>query len=77
MNAHPLVRALFILRNEDRRAIASDCDKAGISRATAVTWTKGRVPGVGNLDAMLNVSGYQLVIRPIGEPIVCIDGNDD
>lgn len=59
----PLVQRLFEILNEQMTTIGEAADRAGISRQTFWNWRTSTNPRVGDLQAALNVMGYELVIR--------------
>lgn len=63
-NVHPLVRELFTAMNE-RRISKKDMSKlAGVEYTSFATWQyRGYRPHLANIEACLQVLGYELVIR--------------
>lgn len=61
-HAHPLVRQLFELMNDQKIMIADVAEPSGISRNTISEWRYRRAPSVVSLEAVLNSFGYQLKI---------------
>lgn len=62
-NGHPLVRRFFDLVNELKVPLLAVSRGAGLARDTLYDWRLRKSPSVPNLDAALNVIGYELTIR--------------
>ena len=60
--AHPLVRQLFMLMNDQQMGQLDLAERTGINKNTLKDWRVRTVPAVDNLEACLNVLGYQLKI---------------
>ena len=62
----PLVRLLFDLINQENVALSTVSKRSGVSVSTISDWRWRRSPSVTNLEAVLNVMGYELSIRRKG-----------
>lgn len=62
--AHPLVRRLFELMNEERVCMHDVAARAGVRRGTISDWRYNRNPQLPVFEAACNALGYELVIRP-------------
>jgi len=63
-NAHPLVRKLFTTMNERRITKKAMAQKAGVEYSSFASWQyRGYRPHLANLEACLQVLGYELVIQ--------------
>ena len=60
---HPLVRRLFELMREEQIGVLDMAARSGMNKNTLRDWRTRTVPIVTNLDACLNVVGYELCIR--------------
>ena len=63
-HAHPLVRLLFSEMNSQRIGIYDVSDRSGVACNTMKNWRKHHTPSVSNLEACLNVLGFELVVKP-------------
>lgn len=63
-HAHPLVRRLLHIMNEQRASIPLVDKRAGLGRDVIRNWKTRTIPRVDNLEAAFNVLGYELTIRP-------------
>ncbi len=61
--AHPLVREMFELLNEQRMVISDIAEKSGVRAGTISDWRYRRSPTVVTFEAALNALGFELVIR--------------
>jgi hypothetical protein len=61
--AHPLVRQLFELLNDQRVVISDIAEKSGVQAGTISDWRYRRSPTVVTFEAALNALGFELVIR--------------
>jgi|TARA_Y100000310_G_scaffold319574_1_gene375004 hypothetical protein len=61
---HPLVRQLFDIMHKHQISANDLAKKAGLGVRTIESWTLNRQPTVANLQAALNVLGYELYIKP-------------
>jgi len=61
--AHPLVREMFELLNDQRMVISDIADKSGVRAGTISDWRYRRSPTVVTFEAALNALGFELVIR--------------
>jgi transcriptional regulator with XRE-family HTH domain len=61
-HAHPLVRRLFEIINEQRATIQEVADKAGVQRGSISDWRYRNSPLLSTFEAALNAVGYKLVI---------------
>lgn len=62
---HPIVRELFRIANTKKVSWTEISRKAGVHAQTGKDWRKRSNPGIGNIEAVLNVLGYTLTIRPL------------
>lgn len=62
-NGHPLVAGLFRFVEEKEISISELAKRAGIGRATPRRWCI-HSPTLAKFDAVLNVLGMELCIRP-------------
>ena len=60
-HAHPLVRRFYELAIEQKRFLGKIAKEAGVDPHTIGKW-RHAMPRVDNLQAVLNVMGYELVI---------------
>ncbi len=65
--AHPLVRRFYELVLEQQMSLTEVAKKAGIHSYTMSRWRTHNSPTVESLEAVLNVLGYRLVVRPVCE----------
>ena len=65
-HSHPLVRRLYELIAEHQVALEDLSDRTGVALSTIYRWRSDRAPTVHNLEAVFNVLGYTLYIKPIG-----------
>lgn len=63
-HTHPTVRRAFELAARERASYVLLHERSGVSCKTIGDWTRGTMPSVANLDAVLNVLGYQLAVVP-------------
>lgn len=61
--AHPLVRRLYELMNEEQIGVHDLAERSGISVGSLVNWRRRFIPRVDLLEACYNVLGYTL--KPI------------
>ena len=66
-HAHPLVKKLLALAEEQRASLVDIAERAGIAHVTICKWKYCHSPSVVTLEAALNVLGYELQIRPRDE----------
>lgn len=66
-NGHPLAKKFFALLKESKLAILTAEKLSGVSRNTMYKWRNTNVPQVNNLNSCLNVIGYELAIKKLGE----------
>lgn len=67
-NAHPLVRELFEIMNEQHVAMRDAGKRAGVQFATISDWRYRANPSIVTLGAVLNVLGYELkIVKRKGE----------
>ncbi len=59
-NAHPLVKFLFERMKEERTKYIEVADRAGVGYGTIRKWRRGRAPTIMNIEACLNVMGYEI-----------------
>jgi|GEM_PF-2414512 len=64
-NLHPLMKTFFKIADESERTAYSIAEDAGVASQIMRLWYKNQKPRIDNLDACLNVLGYELVIRKI------------
>lgn len=62
-NSHPLVRELVRLQVEQRIAWLDVARRAGVSPSAIRHWRSENGPRLTNFEAVLNVLGYELLIR--------------
>jgi hypothetical protein len=62
-HVHPTVREFFRLLNAEKTTLTEVGQRGGFRRRTLSAWRYNREPRVSNLDAALNVMGYELVVR--------------
>ncbi|MBP0439462.1 hypothetical protein [Tianweitania sediminis] len=67
-HSHPLVRFLFEEANRQMTTVTEIAERSGHRRCTVSDWRYRRQPGVADLDAALNVIGFELVARPKKDP---------
>ena len=65
--AHPLVRDLFRLLNDEKKMLADVAEKSGVGRATISDWRYRRSPTVATFQAVCNAIGYEVVIQRRGK----------
>lgn len=63
-HAHPLVRELMAKIREQRTTYELVERRAGIGSNVVNRWRCSTMPRLDNFEAVLNVLGYELVIRP-------------
>ena len=61
--AHPLVRRLFEILNDQHLVVSDIAERAGIKASTISDWRYRRSPSVQNFEAAINALGYELHIR--------------
>lgn len=64
VSAHPLVRQLIELLNEEQTTLVEAATKAGVSPKTISDWRYRSNPSLDNFQAALNAIGYDLYIGP-------------
>lgn len=68
-NAHPFAKFIY---DNSSRSLVDLADKAGISRTSILRWKNGTSPRLMDLEAVLEVLGFELVVakkhRPDFEP---------
>lgn len=62
-HAHPLVRQLVEILNDEDTTLTEVAERAGMRRGTISDWRYRRQPTLSAFDAALNVLDYELVIR--------------
>lgn len=63
-NAHPLVKQLITIMNERRISKKQMSLKAGVEYSSFASWQyRGFRPHLNNIEACLNVLGYELVMQ--------------
>ena len=62
-HAHPLVRQMTEIQNAEQMGMLDLAERSGVNKNTLSEWRKRVTPSVANLEACLNVLGYELVIR--------------
>ena len=67
INTHPLVVRLVELMNENEVDTIDLCESAGVSHTSIHSWRIKSNPNIANLEAVLNVLGYGLVIRKLDD----------
>jgi len=67
INRNPLVVRLVELMNEQEVDTIDLCDSAGVSHTSIHSWRIKSNPNIANLEAVLNVLGYTLVIRKLDD----------
>lgn len=65
--AHPLVRRLFAEMNEQQCSQQTMSERSGINKNTFRSWRTKAVPRLDDLEACLNVLGFELAIQPTKE----------
>jgi len=66
-HAHPLVRRLFEIMNQQMVCMTDVAPRAGFRRRTLAEWGARRNPTITNFEAVLNALGYELrIVRRIG-----------
>lgn len=63
-NKHPLVRRLAEIQRQERMTWHDIAKRAGVSSSCMRHWRLENGPRLTNFEAVLNVLGYELVIRP-------------
>ena len=63
--AHPLVRQMFDEMNEQQCSQQTMSERSGINKNTFRSWRTKAVPRIDDLEACLNVLGFEIVVRPI------------
>lgn len=63
-HAHPLVRQVFRLCDDQRASVRDVQQRAGLAHNTMRRWRSHHSPTVINLEAILAVLGYKLAIVP-------------
>lgn len=63
-HAHPLIRRLFVELNAQHTTVTEVAERSGLRRATISDWRYRQEPRVSDLDAVLNVLGLELAVRP-------------
>lgn len=66
-HAHPLVRQLFELMNQEMIVMRDIAPKAGIQPCTISTWRYRSAPTLPLFQAALNALGYDLKIVPLAD----------
>ena len=59
----PLIKHLAEIIKKERFSIPDICQEAGVNNSTLHNWFSRHSPSVNNLNSVLNVMGYELVIR--------------
>lgn len=62
-HAHPLVRRLIEIANEQMTTLSEVGERAGQSPKTISNWRYRSVPRLDNFEACLNAMGYELIVR--------------
>jgi len=65
--AHPMVRDLYRLMNEEQVGLLDMSERVGTHKDTITGWRTKSTPRVDMLEACLNVLGYRLRIERIPE----------
>lgn len=65
--AHPLVRKLSTLMNQQSVSRAELCETAGISTGTFTSWRTAYSPSLPALEACFNVLGKRLIVGNMGD----------
>lgn len=60
---HPLVRETLGIMNEQRLTIKYVMARAGVHKSAFSDWRNRCFPHLGNLEAVLEVLGYEIVIQ--------------
>jgi hypothetical protein len=68
-HTHWLVRRLFEEMNEQRICMMDVSERAGLNKNTMENWRRRTSPTLLNIEAALNVLGYELTIRRRKDPI--------
>lgn len=68
--AHPLVRRLFALMNDQRIALGTVAERSGVAPGTIEDWRARTAPTVPNLEACFNALGYGLTDNALQKPTV-------
>ena len=67
INNNPLIKRLVDLMNEQEVDTIDLCESAGVSHTSIHSWRIKSNPNIANLEAVLNVLGYGLVIRKLDD----------
>ena len=62
-NAHRLIKRLSEIVNDEMTTLSELAARAGVSNKTICDWRHRTNPKIDDLDAVLNVMDYELVIR--------------
>lgn len=61
-HAHPLVRLLVQLANQDNTTMSEVAKRAGLRPATVSAWRYSCTPRLDNFEACINALGYDIKI---------------
>jgi hypothetical protein len=67
-HAHPLVRKLWEVMNQEMLGPADVAERAGLCRDALIGWRTRRTPRIHDLEACFNVLGKRLVVDTIPDP---------
>lgn len=62
-HAHPLVRKLISIANNERTTLLEIAERAGVCDGTITSWRRRHMPTLDVFEAVLNALDYELVIR--------------
>lgn len=65
---HRAVRFLFTTMMQKKKTQREVCFLAGLDRRTILYWNRGHSPSIDNIEATLNVLGYELQVVKKGRP---------
>jgi hypothetical protein len=66
-HAHPIVRELYRQMNRQQTTMLEVAERSGLRRQTIWDWANRVNPRLSDLEAALNVLGFELAIREMDE----------
>jgi hypothetical protein len=67
INGSRVVRDFFKIVDEQHESLKKVSELTGINRNTMTSWRNRTMPKVDTIEAALNVVGYTMIIKRIGE----------
>lgn len=66
-HAHPFIRTLYLQMNRQRTTMLEVAERSGLRRQTIWDWANRVDPRLSDLEAALNVLGFELVVKETDE----------